>query len=306
MVIIPKDKLKFILILLLGFHGLTSQSQIFSENEIKALAEKVNQQVEKTDVGNGVICRGCLSLGRTIIYQYDVPDGWEPLHNIKDVLRSNLEVGGFAKLYRQHKMDASFYYYNGNNLIKRVNITYHDFDRSHKSSNDYPILGDYFETQSHPKAKDVNLKIKVPNGWDALEGERPNVVKKFVKDENIFLILIKDNATFFSRRQIKEAFKDKSFAKEYIDEVALMLINSKLIEQNLVSVDTYPTVYFKIKGDIDRAGVFIPSILSCWIIFYEDKLVIFQGISVDNENKRKLNLIYSMITNSAIFPEQYE
>jgi hypothetical protein len=39
-----------------------------------------------------------------------------------------------------------------------------------------------FSTDGHPKAKGVNLRIAYPESWEAKEGERPNIVQKFVSD----------------------------------------------------------------------------------------------------------------------------
>lgn len=39
-----------------------------------------------------------------------------------------------------------------------------------------------FNTEGHPKAKGVNLRIAYPESWQAKEGERPNIVQKFVSE----------------------------------------------------------------------------------------------------------------------------
>src|SRR5580765_5844585 len=37
-----------------------------------------------------------------------------------------------------------------------------------------------FSTAGHPKAKGVSMSLYYPRNWTAQEGERPNIVKKFV------------------------------------------------------------------------------------------------------------------------------
>jgi hypothetical protein len=39
-----------------------------------------------------------------------------------------------------------------------------------------------FSAKGHPKAKGVNFTIAYPSSWAAAEGERPNIVQKFVSD----------------------------------------------------------------------------------------------------------------------------
>ena len=42
-----------------------------------------------------------------------------------------------------------------------------------------------------------------------------------------------------------------------------------------------------------------------WVIFYEDKVISLQGGGADNGEFRLLENLYNSITNSVIFPEQY-
>ena len=50
-----------------------------------------------------------------------------------------------------------------------------------------------FSTKAHPKAKGAGFSIKYPASWAAKEGERPNIVQRFVSEsgkglENIIII----------------------------------------------------------------------------------------------------------------------
>jgi hypothetical protein len=42
-----------------------------------------------------------------------------------------------------------------------------------------------------------------------------------------------------------------------------------------------------------------------WFVFYEDKMVLLQGGGLDNGEFKVLESLYKSITNSVIFPEQY-
>lgn len=39
-----------------------------------------------------------------------------------------------------------------------------------------------FSTAGHPKSKGLNMELSYPNSWLAKEGERPNIVQKFISD----------------------------------------------------------------------------------------------------------------------------
>ena len=69
-----------------------SFSQTFTENDIKELAGTVNQKLKGIDVGNGITARGCIAIGRTLVYQYDVPENWEAPENAKEDLIANFKT----------------------------------------------------------------------------------------------------------------------------------------------------------------------------------------------------------------------
>jgi hypothetical protein len=291
--------MRFSILLTFCFLSLKVFSQTFSESDIKKLAEQVNRQIKGVDIGNGIRAKGCFSLGRTLIYQYDVPEYWEAPYNIKEELISNLKTAGAAKTYFLHNIDVDYYYFKRNTLAKKVSVKSNEF-----STFDLK-LGEYVSIKDHPKAKEVNLKLKVPVGWEVKEGDRPNIVKKFVNEGNTYLILIKDNVTFFSREQVKEALQEDNFVNEYVQEVSSSLKYPRVIDQSIVTIDTYPSLQFKVKGKVERLGLTIPIMMKCWVVFYEDKIIFLQALGIDNQEIRALEHLYSLITNSVIFPEQY-
>ena len=114
--------MRIIAFIALTFFSLNLFGQTFSESDIKKLANQVNQQLRGLDIGNGITARGCLSIGRTLIYQYDVPSYWEPPVNIKEEVIANLKTAGAAKTYFLYNIDVDFYYFKGNSLIKKVSV----------------------------------------------------------------------------------------------------------------------------------------------------------------------------------------
>ena len=292
--------MRFSILLTFCFLSLKLFSQTFSESDIKKLAEQVNQQIKGVDIGNGIRAKGCLSIGRTLIYQYDVPEYWEAPYNIKEELVSNFKTAGATKTYFLQNIDVDFYYYKGNSLAKKVSVKSNEFSTFSTS------LGEYISIKDHPKSKEVNLKLKVPVGWDVKEGDRPNIVKKFTNEGNTYMILIKDNVSFFSRKQIKEALQEDNFVEEFVQESSSFLKNPQVIDQSVITIDTYPSVQFKAKGKMEHSGLTFPVIMKCWVVFYEDKIIFLQAMGIDNSEFRALEQLYSLITNSVIFPEQYD
>ena len=276
-----------------------SFSQTFTENDIKELAGTVNQKLKGIDVGNGITARGCIAIGRTLVYQYDVPENWEAPENAKEDLIANFKTIGSAKIFFLHNVNVDLYYFKYNTIVKKISINSNEF-----SSYNFKLC-DYISIKDHPKAKDVNLKLKVPDEWEIMEADRPNIVKKFINGNNSYMILIKDYITFFSRNEAKEMLSDQEFTNELIIGASSFLENPKILNQDIITVDTYPTLEFTVKGKAERLGYKFGMIMKFWFIFYEDKIITLQGGGTDNAEFKVLEQLYTSITNSVVFPEQY-
>lgn len=293
---------KFIIKILFTLSILVSSpsfGQTFSESDIKKMSEEINNQIKGVDFGNGVKGKGCYSFGRTLFYLYYVDESWQASENLKEILISNIKKAGTGNTYFLQNIDINYYYFKGDALAKKVSIL-----SSQLSTTDIQ-LGELIKIKDHPKAKNVNLELKAPLGWEVKEGDRPNVVKKFVKDANTYLILIKENVTYFSKKQSKEMLKDKNVINELVSESCSFLINPTVLNQSVETVDNYPSVEFKVKGNIERTGKKISVIMKCWVVFYEDKIIILQSMGLDNLEYKSLDQLYSLITNSVVFPDQY-
>ena len=167
------------------------------------------------------------------------------------------------------------------------------------------ILGEYITIKGHPKAKGVNMEIKTPIGWEIKEGDRPNIIKKFIYSSVSYMVQVLDNVTFFSRDQIKDEFKNEKALEEFTKESISFLIDAQIINNALVTVDNYPAIQFKAKGKMERMGMTVPIIMNNWSIFYEDKIVNLQAIGKDDNMYTSLEKLLLQITNSVILPDQY-
>lgn len=290
---------KIILIPIFLFYFLISFSQVLSENDIKQLAQKVNTELAGMDIGNGITVRRCYAFGRTLVYQYDVDDFWFPPENMKDDLISNFKEAGYAEIYYNSDVNVDFHYYSGNKLLKKISIKSNEFSNLHFK------LGDFISINGHPKAKGVNLKIQTPIDWDIEEGDRPNIVQKFVYGTNSYMIIIKDNSAFVSKNEAKEFFNDDDFLTELISEYSSVLNESEILKQEIVTIDKYPALSLTLKGSMERSGINIEMTMKNWIIFFEDKIVFLQCGGVSGKDFNALEGLYNLITNSVIFPEQY-
>lgn len=273
---------------------------MLSESDIKKMAQKVDTEFRGVDIGNGVVLRSSLSMGRTFIYQYDIPIESNLTDNLKNEVIQNYKINGFAKLCYNNEINVELYYFQSNNIQQRISIKWRELsDLNFK-------LGEYLSIKDHPKAKGVNLKLQQPVGWKIAEGERPNIVKKFVYGDNMYLILIKDNSMFLSRKEAKDWLSEEETIQEFIQEQISFLTNSKVLSSRIVTVDNYPTLEFTFSGVVERIGVKAKMIGKMWLVLYEDKFVFLQSTSSDIKSFNALEPLYNLITNSVIFPEQYD
>jgi len=276
-----------------------SFSQSLSEGDIKKLAARINNELKGTDLGSGVTIRGCLAYGRTLVYLYDVFDEWSPEENMKEQFIANTKEAGISDDYFNNNINVELQYYYGNRLRKRITIKSNEFSDLNFS------LGDYISIRGHPKAKGVNLKIKKPIGWELKEGDRPNIVMIFTYEINSYMIMVKDNITFFSKNESGELFRDDEYVREMISETNSFLKDAELINKRVVTIDSYPSFEFTIKGQLERSEISLKMKMKFWVIYYEDKIVFLLCNGLDNREFSTLEGLFNLMTNSVIFPDQY-
>jgi len=114
------------------------------------------------------------------------------------------------------------------------------------------VLGSKFDTKNHPKAKGVWATVRYPSGWEAKEGERPNIVKKFVGDYNgMFVMLslqilnvggpVEKECADMNVAEFSDAFSDKAS-----NQIAF---NAKKIRH-----EEKPAFIYETQSIIERAG----------------------------------------------------
>lgn len=285
-------------IILICFSSITF-SQSFTESDIKELAKTINDQLQGTEIADGMSVRGCYAIGRTLVYQYNVNEDWYPPENMKEELIANFKEGGLSNTYFINDINVDFLYFYGNTLRKRITIKSNEFSDLNFS------LGEYVSIKDHPKSKGVNLKLKKPNGWEMKEGDRPNIILMFVHNTNTYAILTKENAMFVSRKEARELLADEKYVEEFITESSTFLRNPETLNHRLITIDTYPCLEFTIRGNMERSGFDMKLITKNWIIFYEDMLVILQCGGLEGKEFDTLLNLYDSITRSVIFPDQY-
>ncbi|OQB64496.1 MAG: hypothetical protein BWX96_00636 [Bacteroidetes bacterium ADurb.Bin145] len=292
--------MKLILPVILFYFNLISYPQSLSDNDIKVLAQKINNELQGMDFGNGINVKGCYALGRTLVYQYLVNEDWYAPNNMKIDLIENIKKSGYSEMYFNNDINVEYQYFYENRLREKISINSYELVDLNFN------LGEYISIDGHPKSKGVNLKLRPPIGWQIEEGDRPNIVQKFLFKNNNYMIMVKDNIMFFSRNEIREILSDDEYVNEFLSEASSLLTNPQLLNYRVVSVDKYPSLEFTMRGEMERLGIKMSIKQKCWMVFFEDKIVYLQCGGLDNNEFTALEKLYDLITYSVIFPEQYD
>tara|TARA_B110000037_G_scaffold5899_1_gene6336 strand:- start:1798 stop:2682 length:885 start_codon:yes stop_codon:yes gene_type:complete len=283
---------------LLFFFSLTYwfgvNGQTITEKDIKKLSIEINKEfINFEDPYTGIKGRGVIPIGKKLIFQYNVPEEWYPSGDIKEVLINNLIVSENYKMFVKYKIDRSFYYFKNNRIIKTVTVNWEELNKF--------ILGEYLELTSHPKSNGLEYKIRPPINWEIKEGDRPHIVKKFINEQMIYLILIYETGQFFTKKEVKELFQTDSEIKEFINSMSKET-EFKLTNYKVITIDNHPFLYYT--GDLKKEinGIEIKSEVHYWTSLVEDQLISFMGSDSSKNNSYPKFL---KITNSVIFLNQY-
>jgi hypothetical protein len=166
-----------------------------------------------------------------------------------------------------------------------------------------------YDTKNHLKAKGVWMTVKYPQVWQAKEGERPNIVQKFVggyRGVNGMLML-----------QIKTAEADiesecqEMSAKEWVDtfeEPGMAILNLRPIRH-----ENQPGAIFDFSQTAERAGMSMPSYYRVMAVCYKRNLIMTWCGSVEAASAQKvrenMNVLAPLCTqyfNSVVLMDKYK
>ena len=277
-------------------------SQTLTNSEIKeyidASSKEMGLPIEIP--GSGVVMESMTVIGRTILYSYEVPEGWFPVENLKQELINALN-SKLKKLYVDEEISLLYNYFRNKNLVAKAYIAHGELG----TKTELTSLGDYISYKSHPKAKGINIKIKDPIAFEKLEGNRPNIVAKFNNKANnlVYLLQINEAPYFTSRTSFENEFSSlddvENFAKNHTSSMDVKYVSSKLTK-----IDRYPAIEIVYDRLFEVGNQSLSTRSVMWFIAYEDKIIYLMGSS-DLSDFEKNYYLFLKITNSIVFEDQY-
>lgn len=167
-----------------------------------------------------------------------------------------------------------------------------------------------FATRNHAKAKGIDLTISYPSSWAAEEGERPNIVQKFVSEQGhgleLGLILIMDlpGGSAMSIEEQRSALAPDEL-RDMLPEGATFL-NAKPTK-----IEGLPAGIVEYSMQMERAGMEL--FIHAWSIYFihKDALVSVQfqvtgqadSRSEISDRMTEFRPLFSLIANSIVLPQ---
>lgn len=276
-----------------------SHGSTVSDEKLKDIAREASIQMAGVDIGNGIVGRRVTAIGRTLMFQYDVVEDWQPFDGARNALISALKESGRGDFYFKQSVNLKYVYFKKESAPITVTINPQEFS---------PVtfeLSDYISIRGHPKSKGINFKIQPPKDWLVEEGNGPNTVTKFTYKGNTFSVMTKEAPTFFSKSEARKEFSDFDglFSDDLLGECGRL--SGRMISNSLVTIASYPAVEAEYVCLQEIAGVKFELFTVSWMIFFEDKVVMLMGMGGNEVEFQELKKLYSLVAVTSSFPERF-
>lgn len=172
-----------------------------------------------------------------------------------------------------------------------------------------------YTTNGAGKAKGVAFSIEVPKTWAAREGDRPNIVQKFVSENGkgfeLLLVLIKEMSLLpgetITERDVAEILNPTDI-KDFLPEGAEYITSGKLTLENL------PGFWVHFKSNVLRVRNSIGMETMMCTIFYKNKMIQIQGQVTTSINEKSMDRgglkhyekLFNLMTNSFVVANIYK
>lgn len=171
-----------------------------------------------------------------------------------------------------------------------------------------------FSTKGHAKAKSVNFTIAYPNSWAAAEGERPNIVQKFVSESGRGLesamIITKELPLPPGMALTKEDLKDL-FAPSELR--GMLPPGAVLVDARSTEIEAVPAGILEHTMRAERAGMAL--LVHAWTLtFVSGKTLVQVQFQVggpagsEGDVSRRMAAfkpLFTLMANSIVFPDKW-
>jgi hypothetical protein len=128
-----------------------------------------------------------------------------------------------------------------------------------------------FDSKNHPKAKGLWVTVRYPKGWQAKEGERPNIVQKFTADYKGLFVMLALQITDAGAPVEKECAETSAsvFGRDMVDGED----NLKILKIRKIKHEEKPAYMYDLHTSIERAGLTTSAVNRVMTVCYKNTLV---------------------------------
>jgi hypothetical protein len=167
-----------------------------------------------------------------------------------------------------------------------------------------------FSTAGHAKAKGIDLTIKYPADWKAAEGDRPNIVQKFVNPTSTALVMI-GTRTFPGETPSKEEVAEFLADREGVAQ--LVSPNSKALDFKFTKLEAEPAAIIEFMDSRERAGIQVNSRVVCLVFFRGSTVVMVHGMvggpnsdtATASKNFESYRGLFTLMFSSIVFNDKW-
>ena len=163
---------------------------------------------------------------------------------------------------------------------------------------------------NHSKSVDLDIRLKTPSSFSIEEGRRPHVVKKIYDRNTVITITVIDEGTFLTRNQADKLIADSINGPKLDNGYIVSILNnyeeSKILNQSLEKISSYPAHQITVIGKSNLAGKKIETVSKILIVYVEDKVVLFSFGTNELDNFEIYEKLYDQISSTIFFPKQFE
>ncbi len=172
-----------------------------------------------------------------------------------------------------------------------------------------------FSTKGNPKAKGLTVSLEHPKSWRAMDGDRPNIVQKFVSDSGrgLEFATISVRALPSGVTPTKDDL-DGAFSAEGLKD--MVPAGARIIETKRTKIDNQPAGYCVYVLADERANLKMILRVQTYVVYYRGYMIFFAFSVGDSDRKdsgqklearsRQFAPLYHLMANSIIIHDQYK
>jgi hypothetical protein len=173
-----------------------------------------------------------------------------------------------------------------------------------------------FRTKDHPKAKGCDIQIAYPASWRAKEGERPNIIQKFISQNGhgleVVMLMVKDLPIPISQKELDELFSEKDFSEKQLSE--MMPEGAKFISTKPIVLDNHKGIMLIFDQTLKRIDITTKMRGVHFITISKNKMIFLQCMVSTPSGKEtelqerftRFEPLFKLIANGFILQNQYK